>query len=118
MVTQTQAAKVYTNDVIKHITAKYLASSTPETVKELAKELEVSDRSVIAKLSSLGIYVKKSYLNKQGEVPIPKNEYIDRISKLLDIDPSIMDSMENVTKMCLVLMEKRIKELIEEGELK
>ncbi len=116
MVAQTQAAKVYTNEVIKMITDRYKESSTPETVTALAKELEVSDRSVIAKLSSLGIYVKKSYLNKQGEVPIPKNEYIDRIGKLLDIDPSIMDSMEKVTKQCLVLMEKKIRILLEDDD--
>jgi hypothetical protein len=105
--------KVYTQEVIIDMTKRYKEQSDSAMVSILAKELGVSDRSVIAKLSSLGIYVKKAYLTKQGELPVPKSEYIDRIGKLLDIDPCIMDSLEKVTKQCLVLMEARIKELSE-----
>lgn len=108
--------KVYTQEVILDMTARYKAQSDSAMVSTLAKELGVSDRSVIAKLSSLGIYVKKSYLNKRGEVPVSKDTYIDRIAKLLDMDPSMMDSLEKVTKQCLVLMEARIRELTDEQE--
>lgn len=104
---------VYTNEVIKMITKKYTDKPVSETVSELAKELGVSDRSVIAKLSSLGIYVKKPYLTKRGDLPVAKGIYIDRISKLLDIDSSMLDSLEKVTKQALVLMESRIKDLTE-----
>lgn len=105
--------KVYTPEVIAMITARYVPAPTPETVSALAKELGVSDRSVIAKLSSLGIYVKKPYLTKRGELPISKEVYIGRISKLLDIDSTILDSLEKVTKQALILMETRIRELSE-----
>ena len=111
--TQTPAAKVYTPEVIAEITKEYTLAPVPATVASIAKRLEVSDRSVIAKLSSLGIYVKKSYVTKRGELPVSKNVYIDRIGKLLDMDPSLLDSLEKVTKQCLVLMESRIKELSE-----
>lgn len=111
--TQTPAAKVYTPDVITEITKEYTAAPNATTVSTIARRLEVSDRSVIAKLSSLGIYVKKPYLTKRGELPTSKDVYIDRISKLLDIDGTLLDSLEKVTKQALVLMEARIRELSE-----
>ncbi len=113
---ETKPLKVYTQEVITDITKRYKEQSDSAMVAILAKELGVSDRSVIAKLSSLGIYVKKPYLTKRGELPVSKDVYIDRIAKLLDIDPCIMDSLEKVTKQVLVLMESRIKELTEDVE--
>ncbi len=105
--------KIYTPEVVTAISEKYKANSTPETVAALAADLGVSDRSVIAKLSSLGIYVKQPYLTKRGEVPVNKSEYIDRISKLLDIDSCMLDSLEKVTKQALTLMETKIRALKE-----
>lgn len=113
MVKQTQAAKVYTPDVIKMITERYKSEPTQDTVKALAKELGVSDRSVIAKLSSLEIYIKKSYVTKQGTAPISKEVYIQKIAGMLGMDITLMDSMEKVTKQVLVTMEARIRDLAE-----
>ncbi len=113
MAEDTKPLKVYTQEVILDITKRYKEQSDSVMVSILAKELGVSDRSVIAKLSSLGIYVKKPYLTKQGSLPVPKADYIDRIGKLLEIDPCILDSLEKVTKQALVLIESRIRELSE-----
>lgn len=108
-----QPVKVYTPEVITKITKQYTEAPNIDTVKLIAAELGVTDRSVIAKLSSLGVYVKKTYLNKRGEEPVSKDQYIERIGKLLDIDSCLLDSLEKVTKSALVLMESRIKELSE-----
>lgn len=113
MVTQTATTKVYTPEVIKMITERYKAEPTQDTVKVLAKELGVSDRSVIAKLSSLEIYIKKSYLTKQGTPPVSKEVYIQKIAGMLGMDITLMDSMEKVTKQVLVTMEARIRDLAE-----
>lgn len=101
----------YTKEIIDYITETYKAKPDLETVKALAKEYEVSERSIIAKLSSLGCYKKKEYLNKRGEAPTKKEEYIERIAKLLDMNVELMESMEKVNKTVLTLMEARIKEL-------
>ncbi len=111
----TKPVKVYTTEVINDITKRYTAQPDKVMVETIAKELGVSDRSVIAKLSSLGIYVKKPYLTKRGELPVSKDVYIDRIAKLLEIDPCIMDSLEKVTKQCLTMMETKIR-LLKESE--
>ena len=76
----------YTQDIVEKLTADYQAG---RDVKTLADELGVAERSVIAKLSSLGVYKRKTYVNKRGEAPIKKEVYIERISTLLDIDACI-----------------------------
>lgn len=98
----------YTTEQAEKIVAQY-NSGIP--VKDIAAELGVPERSVIAKLSSLGVYKRKEYLNKRGEPPIKKEEYINRIAALLDINIDLLESMEKVTKSALVLMDARITEL-------
>lgn len=99
----------YTLEVTNKITADYKAG---KSVEEIAKELgDVPVRSVIAKLSSLGVYQKKPYLNKRGEVPLKKEHYIERISELLDINIDLLESLEKVTKTALVLMSEKIDSL-------
>ena len=99
----------YTQEIINKITAQYTADPGLHTVALIAKELGVSDRSVIAKLSSLGCYRKKEYLNKRGELPIKKEEYIERISALLDINVDLLESMEKVTKTALMMIATKIE---------
>ena len=76
---------------------------------DIAATIDVPLRSVIAKLSSLGIYRKKQYLNKRGELPVKKEEYIERIAKLLDVNFEILESLEKVNKSVLILLEKALE---------
>ncbi len=78
------------------------------SVEQIATELDRPERSIIAKLSSLGVYQKKTYLNKQGNVPVKKEELISRIAKLLAVNQELLDSLEKVNKGVLVLLEKRL----------
>lgn len=98
----------YTPELVAQITLDY-ERGIP--VSEIAAELGVPDRSIIAKLSSLGVYKRKSYVNKRGEAPVKKEEYIVRIAKLLDINIELLDSMEKVTKTALILLERQILKL-------
>ena len=75
---------------------------------DIAKQFEVPERSIIAKLSSLGVYQKKSYVNKRGEVPIKKSEHIERIATLLDCDLELLESLEKVNKTVLKMIENKL----------
>lgn len=97
----------YTKEVTDKLIADYEADIP---VAELAKLLDVPERSVIAKLSSLGVYKKKTYLNKRGEVPIKKSEHIERIAQLLDVHVEILESLEKVNKTVLQLLEHRLQD--------
>lgn len=92
----------YTPEVTTKLVADYQQGVSTE---ELAAQLDVPVRSVIAKLSSLGVYQKKSYLNKRGEVPIKKEEYIDRLAVLLNVSIDRLESLEKVNKNVLKLLE-------------
>lgn len=101
----------YTKEISDKISQDYLAGQTPLEIAEalsLAHSETVPERSVIAKLSSLGVYKKREYLTKRGEVPVKKEEYIERIAKLLDVNAEILESLEKVNKSVLALIERKL----------
>jgi len=98
----------YDKILTARIVDEYAAgSSAAQIASALTLETgeSVPERSIIAKLSSLGIYRKKTYLTKRGETPVKKEEYITRIAKLLDVNAEILESLEKVNKNVLQLIE-------------
>lgn len=94
----------------KEMTDKLLEDyKTGVTTSDIALELDVPERSVIAKLSALGVYRKKEYRNKRGEVPIKKEQYIERIAELLNVNIDILESLEKCNKNVLKLLEDALK---------
>lgn len=83
-------------------------TNTP--IKQIAENLEVPERSVIAKLSSLGVYRRKEYLNKRGEVPVKKEAYIERIADLLDTDLDLLESLEKCNKNVLLMIVRALED--------
>lgn len=98
----------YTPEIEKLMTEQYLAN-TP--VEQIAEALEVPVRSVISKLSSLGVYKKKVYLTKRGETPVKKSEYIERIAVALDMDLELLESLEKTNKSLLMVISERLERL-------
>lgn len=97
----------YTKEIIDRLVQDY-ASGVP--VGDLARALDLPERSIIAKLSSLGVYQKKTYVNKRGEIPVKKSEHIERIAALLDCDLELLESLEKVNKVVLKLIEQRLSD--------
>lgn len=95
----------YTKEITDRLVEQY---KTGIHVQKIAQELQVPERSIIAKLSSLGVYQKKSYLNKRGEVPVKKAEHIEKIAKLLQMDVELLESLEKVNKNILVALEREL----------
>jgi len=98
----------YTKEITDKLTEDYKLGIPVAT---LAQSLDVPERSIIAKLSSLGVYNKKSYVNKRGELPVKKSEHIARIAKLLMCDEEILESLEKVNKQVLKLIELKLSEI-------
>jgi hypothetical protein len=96
----------YTKEITDKLITDYRLGVPVATI---ATELDVPERSVIAKLSSLGVYLKKSYVNKRGEVPVKKSEHIERIAQLLEVDEETLESLEKVNKQVLKLIEHRLQ---------
>jgi hypothetical protein len=97
----------YTKEITDNLVEQYKSGTTVAT---LATMLDVPERSVIAKLSSLGVYAKKQYVNKRGEVPIKKSAHIEHIATLLGCDEELLESLEKVNKQVLKLIELKLSE--------
>ena len=97
----------YTKEITDKIVEQYAQGAN---VTDIASSLGVPDRSIIAKLSSLGVYQKRVYTNKRGEVPVKKYEMIERLAELLEVPSDQLESLEKVNKNVLKLLETKLSD--------
>ena len=95
----------YTPEITEKIVQDY-RSGVP--ILALSESLGVPTKSVIAKLSSLGVYVKKPYLSKTGEPPVSKEELLTQICDLMG---ESLEPMESLLKCNKTVLKKIIKHL-------
>ena len=93
----------YTDEMVARISDAYSAAPTRETVDALAAELDRPVRSVISKLSALGIYQKQEQVTKSGKPIVRKEEYVAQIQAALGNE---FPSMEKMTKADLARLVK------------
>lgn len=98
----------YTKEITDRLIQDYKSGLE---ISVLARDLDVPVRSIIAKLSSLGVYQRQPYLNKRGEVPEKKSEIIQRLSNLLEMDIELLESLEKVNKVVLLQIERKLQQL-------
>lgn len=98
----------YTPELVQKITSARNLGASPQ---EIALNFDLPERSVIAKLSSLGLYSRKPYVNKRGEPSIKKEIYVERIAKLLGKDVEVLESLEKVNKNVLKLLEDALTDV-------
>lgn len=91
-----QASANYTEEMINTMTEVYVANPCRNTVDALASDFDKSPRSVISKLSALGIY-KKAEVNvtKTGAPVIRKDEFAAQLESALGAE---FASFVNMTK--------------------
>lgn len=94
----------YSNELLEEI-KKDLETMTPQ---EIAANRDISERSLIAKLSSMGLYKKQPYLTKMGTPSIRKSELVDQIAELTGEDSEALDSLEKCNKRVLELLIKHL----------
>lgn len=99
----------YTKEQVEYISAQYTADPRRETVDRLSVELEVSPRSIIGKLSKLGIYRATSYKPKYGEKVASKEEIVKDLEHKLDID---LEGLSKSQKPALLRLAKRLDSLL------
>ena len=96
-----QPSKNYTEEMISVMTEQYNANPTRATVDTLADEFGKTTRSIISKLSALGIYQKPAATNKRGEPVIKKEVFVAQIQDALGVE---VPSMEKMTKADLQVL--------------
>jgi len=81
----------YTEEMVAAIVAEYEAEPTRETVDALASRFSKTSRSIIAKLSTLGIYQAPVRVAKTGKPVIKKEVLVAEITAVLGVElPSLV----------------------------
>ena len=95
------ASQNYSESMIAEITAKYSADPVRATVDALAAQFDKSPRSIIAKLSALGIYQKAERVTKRGEPVVMKAELVAQVQNAIGRE---LPSLNKMTKPDLQFM--------------
>ena len=103
--------KIYTEDVVEYIVQSYQDNPCRETVDALAEEYEVSPRSVIGKLSKLGVYRRNDYTPKYADKPISKEEIVSHLAHELDLDLDRLSGLSKAQKPPLLMLVERLAEM-------
>ena len=100
----------YTETETLMMITEYVAQPTPETVERLGNILGKSKKSIIGKLSREGVYRREVFVSKTGESPITKNEIVENIAGLLELEVSDLAGLEKSPKNALRNLERALSE--------
>lgn len=101
---------MYTPEQTELCISKYKQNPTQETIDALCLELGKSKRSVIAKLTKSGLYSRKPYLSKTGELPRTKESLATEIGELISLQDFEAESLTKASKSCLIKILKYLKD--------
>ena len=86
----------YTADMVASMTEQYEAEPTMATVEALASQFSKPKRSIISKLSNIGIYIPASKgVTKSGVPVVRKEELVAQIQDALEAE---LPSLTKATK--------------------
>jgi hypothetical protein len=94
----------YTAEMTAELVEAYKAEPTEVTVKAFAEKFGKTVKSVVAKLSREGVYVKKEYVTKNGEKPVAKAALVARLAELTGETEENLGSLEKATKHALEVL--------------
>jgi len=95
----------YTEELTNLIISEYSNDPTRATVDRLAEEHSKSVRSIIAKLSSAGVYKAPERVTKSGEPIVRKEELARDIGNWLGIE---VPSLSKAAKLELISLHKAL----------
>lgn len=99
----------YTPEMTAELVAAYKAAPVADTVSAFAVKFGKTTKSVVAKLSKEGVYVKKEYVSKTGAAPVKKDTVADEIGKILDMTEAEVDSLTKANKTALAKIANALK---------
>ena len=88
----------YTEEMTSKVVNDYNAGVS---VEDIAKEVNKSVRSVVAKLTREGVYKKKEYVSKSGQRPETKEQLATRIGELVGMAENDATSLAKCSKTAL-----------------
>ena len=105
MTKDVDVAKNYTDDMVERMEQVYSANPTRATAEELAEEFDKPVRSVIAKLSSMGIYKAQARMTKTGAPIVRKADIVNQIEVALGTE---MPTLAKASKIDLLILKEKV----------
>ena len=96
-----KASPNYTDEMLTIMRDEYTLEPTRATVDALAERFGKTPRSIIAKLSAMGIYQKAERVTKRGEPVVMKAELVAQVQNALGRE---LPSLSKMTKPDLQFM--------------
>ena len=78
--------KNYTDEMVEQMLSMYGANPTRATAEVIAAEFDKPVRSVIAKLSNLGVYKAQARMTKTGAPVIRKEQIVAQIQEQVGVE--------------------------------
>lgn len=104
----------YTPEMTKAIVEAYTANPTKATVESLSKEFGKNVKSIVAKLSREGVYVKPTEVGKKGGVK--KADLVTAITKMVPMADNDAESLTKATMNALKAIEAALASEADEAD--
>ena len=104
----------YTEQETKDLIESYLLCPTLDMVTELSVKFRKTRKSIISKLSKEGVYKRKIYTSKSGDVPITKLELLGLIEDALG---KKFPNLDKAPKSTLLLLNTSVTQLHDDFEV-
>lgn len=101
----------YTEEQTREIVAEYEAHPSRDTVNAISDRIDKSVRSVIAKLSSAGVYQTPQRTTKTGELIVKKEELVRDICTWLGVEAP---TLAKTGKQDLKALHEALDDLLQE----
>lgn len=97
----------YTQEITDRIIQEYVCNPSRETVDRLAEEINKTPKSVIAKLSSAGVYKPPKRTTKSGDIIIRKEDMAKQIGEWFGLE---VPSLSKAAKLELLSLYKALQD--------
>lgn len=98
----------YTPEMTAEMVTAYKAADTQDAretvVQEMADKFGKTVRSVVAKLSREGVYIKKVYHTKNGSRPAKKDDMVVTLAVVANVDADKLEGLEKAPKRALATL--------------
>ena len=102
----TEKTKVvnYTPEMTAELVAAYSANPTKDTVAAFATKFGKTTKSIVAKLSREGVYVKAAPVAKDGSPVAKKDTLVEQIAEAMSVPSEKLDGLEKAPKTVLKMV--------------
>ena len=94
----------YTPEMTSALIEAYKANPTKETVAAFATKFGKTTKSIVAKLSREGVYVKATPVAKDGTPVAKKDTLVEKIAAAMELPSEKLDGLEKAPKTVLKLI--------------